>query len=186
MELLDLYFKNNTVDALYVEAFNSFNSFTQVRQQNFNNPNTNYEPFPVWATPTGLTPTHINEVAFTSGGNVVITRSNGALLGSIEAIQYPYRSILNALNGGYKILIQRIRMTATTQPQLLQNVTRFEQQPLTNKFKKTEFNMTISPNNVQPLINDWVQPLTIDGRSGFYFELLPNEVLGWNIQFDFI
>ena len=186
MELLDLYFKSNSPDPMFVEVFNSLNSFTQVRTSNFSNPNTNYEPFPVWAVPTGATPTHINEVVFTSGGNVVITRSNGAYLCAIEAIQYPYRSILNALNGGTKILIHRIRMTATTQAQLLQNVTRIEQQPLTNKFHKTVYNMTINPNNVQKFINDWVQPVTIDGTSGFYFELLPNEVLQWNILFNFI
>jgi hypothetical protein len=187
MELLDLYFKSNNNVKTTVEVFNSYLSIANIKNPIYTNPNTQFNPYPIWTAPNGVPSARTADVSFTNGGNMIIARGNGSLLVEIEAIQYPYRAILDALKTR-SIVIRKIRMSATTQQQLVENVTRIETEPLTNKYKEKIFNITISPNNVLPLLNDWSEPdgIKIDGRSGFRFELLPNEILGWNIHFDFL
>jgi len=187
MELLDFYFKSNNPVNTVIEVFNPLNSFTHALNTSYQNPalpNMLYYPYPRWETPNG-TPTRAENLAWDKAGNLIYAFNNGTYCASIECAQYPYRSVLEALKT-QKIKIHLIRMASTTQAQLVENVTWFEFKPLTKIYKENVYNITISPFNVIPNLNDWKQDLIIDGASGLKFELLPNEVLAWNVHFEFI
>jgi hypothetical protein len=188
MELLDLYFKSNNPNDMVVEAFNSFNTFAQVKDYPYQdpaNPNPAYTPFPIWLPPSGTTQAKASNMAWETGGQLMISFDNGTPCVEIESIQYPYRSLLEALKV-YKIKIHKIRMSCTNQLQLVEPVTQFVRKPLTAKANETTYTITIPPDNVIPSLNDWNQELYIDGSTGLRFKLLGNSVLSWNIHFDFI
>lgn len=188
MELLDLYFKSNNPNDMVVEAFNSFNTFVQVKSypyQDPNFPNPAFTPYPVWLSPSGAPQTRASNLAWQTGGQLMISFNNGTPACEIESIQYPYRSLLEALKV-YKIKIHKIRMSCLNQLQLVEPVTIFVQKPLTAQAQETTYTITIPPTNVIPSLNDWNQELEIDGSTGLRFKLLGNAVLSWNIHFDFI
>jgi len=173
---------------MVVEAFNSFNTFAQVKDYPYQNPaspNPAFNPYPIFATPNSPALANYKNMIFGAGGELNITFDNGTYCSSIESIQYPYRSLLEALKV-YKIKIHKIRMSCTNTLQLIEPVTQFVRKPLTAKANETTYTITIPPDNVIPTLNDWIQELFIDGSTGLRFKLLGNAVLSWNIHFDFI
>ena len=188
MELLDLYFKSNNAVNTVIEVFNPLNSFTHALNTSYQSaglPNMLYYPYPIWETPSGTPQANVKNLSWDKSGNLIYSFNNGTYCGAIECAQYPYRSLLKALETR-KIKIEMIRMTSLTQAQLVEDVTRIEYKPLTKVIKENKYSIVISPNNVLPLSNDWEQEIIIDGTSGLKFNLLPNEVLNWNIHFNFI
>jgi hypothetical protein len=84
-------------------------------------------------------------------------------------------------------MIKKIRISTSSSPQqLITQITRFEQRPLTNEAKKEVYPVTISPQNVQPLLNIFEKDILIDGKSGLLYAIQPNEVVYWTIEFEFI
>ena len=187
MELLDIYFKSNNANDMTVEVFNSFNTFANVRADYSNpaSPDPAYNPYPIFAVPNSPALTNYSNMVWGAGGELNVTFDNGNYCMAIESIQYPYKSLLEALKV-YKIKIHKIRMGCINNTQLVQPVTLFRQQPLTNNIKEEGYTITINPFNYVPSLNDWEQELTIDGSTGLRFTLEKNTVLSWNIHFDFI
>lgn len=189
MEQLNIVFKSNDVQPLLVEVFNSLNSFASVWKPEYNTPGStvNYKPALRWEAPSGAVQTHLSALSFTPAGELILSRGNGALIGSIECLEYPYLSLLKALETR-KIKINKIRMRSLTQAQLIEPVTLIKYTALTAKLDQKIYKITISPLNVQPLLNDWTPKpeLIIDGETGLTFNVLPNEVLQWTIDFNFL
>ena len=186
MERLDFCFINNTPTKTTFELFSSFNTLSQVTNKNLVVPNIPYIPFPVYPPPLDVVKLKGNVLFNQYGDLIILEDTNGDIACQIQCQTYPYRSVLNALMY-YKIMIKKIRISTSSSPQqLITQITRFEQRPLTNEAKKEVYPVTISPQNVQPLLNIFEKDILIDGKSGLLYAIQPNEVVYWTIEFEFI
>ena len=186
MERLDLVFINNTAVKTTFELFNSFNTFSQITNKNLVTPLIDYIPFPVYPPPIDIIKLKGNVIFDQYGNLYVLDNASGDVACEIQCSTYPYRAVLNALLIK-KIMIKKIRISTSSSPQqLTTQITRFEQIPLTNKAHKEVYPVTISPNNVQPLLNEFEKDIPIDAMSGLLYTIQPNEVVYWTCDFEFI
>lgn len=185
MERLDFTFVNNTAIKTQFELFNSFKTFSQVNTGIYNNLVLQYIPFPVYPPPVDVVKMK-QSVVFDQKGNLYILDDSGNIACQIVCQTYPYRSCLNALLVE-KIMIKKIKIsTSSNANQLIAPITRIESEPLTNKQNQEVYPVTISPFVVQPLLNEFIKDIYIDGKSGLVYEISPNEVVNWTIEFNFI
>lgn len=186
MERLDFVFINNTISKTTFELFSSFNNISQVTKRELVTSNLNFIPFPVYPPPLDIIKFKGNILFNQYGDLLILDNTNGLVACQIRCQTYPYRSLLNALMY-YKIMIKRIRISTSSSPQqLITQIERTEQQPLTNQVKTEIYPVTIAPNNVQPLLNIFEKDILIDGKSGLIYTLQPNEIVYWTIEFEFI
>ena len=189
MERIDFTFTNVTADKTTFELFNSFTSWAyQINKDARNNrtANLNLIPFPVYPPPLDTVKLKGNIIFDEYGTLYVLENTNGNIAVSIQCETYPYRALLKALETT-KIMIKRILIVTSSNPlQLEAPIIRFETKPITNDYKEEYFNVTLAPTNVQPLINEFKKDILIDGKSGLFYVIYPNEVVKWTIEFEFI
>ena len=186
LERLDFTFINNTAVKTTFELFNSFNTFSQITNKDLVTPLINYIPFPVYPPPLDIVKMKGYVIFNQYGDLIVLDNANGDIACQIQCTTYPYRAVLNALLVN-KIMIKKIRIqTSSNTSQLIAPIQRIETIPLTNRQKKEYYPVTISPTNVQPLLNEFIKDIVIDAKSGLNYVVYDNEVVNWTVEFEFL
>jgi len=187
MERLDFTFINYIGNKEEIELFSGFQSFSQIINKNLFAPSQSFKiPVPVYPAPLPTTKLSGNIIFDAYGNLFTLDNVNGLPVIQIICTTYPYRALLNAMVTT-KILIKKIRIsTSSALPQLTTPITRFSKIPLTNRYKEENYIVTISPNNVQPLLNEFERDILIDSASGLYYTIQPNETVKWTLDFEFI
>ena len=185
IERLDFTFINNTLTKNTFELFNGLNSFAYVTNKEYITALLSYRPFSTYPPPLDAVKMK-GAVIFDQYGDLyVLDDANGDIACQIHCETYPYRSLLESMKTT-KILIRKIRIaTSSNQNQLIMPIQRIERTPLTNQVNKEFYPVTISPLVVQPLLNEFVKDIPIDGNSGLTYVVYNNEVVNWTIEFEF-
>ena len=189
MERIDFTFTNVTANKTTIEIFNSFTSLAYQINKNardLRKPNLSLIPFPVYPPPLDTVKMKGNVIFDQYGTLYILEDTNGDIAGSIQCETYPYRAVLKALETT-KIMIKRILIVTSSNTQQLEApIIRFETKPLTNEYKEDFYTVTLAPTNVQPLLNEFKKDILIDGKSGLFYVIYPNEVVNWTVEFEFI